>query len=107
MCADIAILQIDGALVLERDRNAREERVEEEKDQRRQQPEDEADAQSSEDLELEGRLAEDQGCPGHVEEQKVERGGPGRHRRGEEVGDEGEVQKGGHLDIGLQGLEVV
>lgn len=70
--------------------------VEEERDERRYQEEDYPDGEDAEDVDDEGRLREDEGGPGHVEEEEVEGGGPRGEGRPEEVSEHWEREEDVH-----------
>lgn len=63
-----------SAAVLDAHGEAREEDIEEQEEERGDDEEEEAEGEGAKDLDFEGTMGEDEGAPGHVEEEDIEGG---------------------------------
>lgn len=75
-CAGVAGREAGAAAVLDGLGDAGEGDVEEEREERGEEPEDDAEGEDADKVHAERRMREDERCPGHVEEHDVEGGGP-------------------------------
>lgn len=94
----VAGRQRGAAAVLDGLGEAGQRDVEEEGGERGDEEEDYSDGEDAEDVDDDGRLGEHEGGPGHVEEEEVERGGPGGEGWAEEVCEYGEGEEDVHDD---------